>query len=175
MDNRPQTGGAPDPKVMKKIGLGMNILMGVTMSFCLSLVGNLMSPNFAIPAFLSSFLISTVISIILGFLVPMKKVGDAVVRAAKLRPGTIGARCLESFISDLIYTPILTVSMVSFAYFMSGGNMPFVPTLLKSLLVSMVVGFVLIFIFMPLYLRLMMKINGIAPPPSGAGAPPDHE
>ncbi len=163
MDNRPNM--PPDLKVMKKIGLGMNILMGLTMSVFLSLIGNLMSPQFSFIAFLISFLISTVISIILGFLIPMKKVGDTVVKAARLHPGSIGARCLESFISDLIYTPIMTVSMVFFAYIMAGGNMPFIPTLLRSLLVSMIVGFVLILVFMPLYLKLLMKINGVAPPP----------
>ena len=55
----------------------MSILMGVTMSFGLSLCGNLLSGQFTVQGFLMSFLISTLISLVIGFLVPMKRVGDA--------------------------------------------------------------------------------------------------
>ncbi len=194
MDNRPpemqgapNPNGAPgmpprpDPKAMKKMGLLMSLFMGVTLSLCLSLTGLLSAGQFTVPALLVNFLISFVISMVIGFLVPMKKVGDSAVRGAKLRPGSWGARFLESLISDLIYTPIITIAMVTIAYFNVMSHIPegvqgppYVPMLLKSLLISMVVGYVLIFIFMPLFMKLSMKICGITPPPAGrpSGMPP---
>ena len=187
MQGAPHPNGAPgmpprpDPKAMKKMGLLMSLFMGVTLSLCLSLTGLLSAGQFTVPALLVNFLISFVISMVIGFLVPMKKVGDSAVRGAKLRPGSWGARFLESLISDLIYTPIITIAMVTIAYFNVMSHIPedvqgppYVPMLLKSLLISMVVGYVLIFIFMPLFMKLSMKICGITPPPAGrpSGMPP---
>lgn len=169
--------GRPDPKAMKKVGLLMSLFMGITLSIFLSLTGLLQSgQSFTFLDFLLNFGISFVISMVIGFIVPMKKVGESAVRGAKLRPGSWGARFLESLISDLIYTPVITVAMVTIAYFNVMSHIPegvagppYVPMLIKSLLISLGVGYVLIFIFMPLYLKLSMKLCGIAPPP---GAPP---
>ena len=64
---------------------------------------------------------------------------------------------METLVSDLIYTPIITVIMSTVAYFMAtsnGAQIPYVPMLLKSLLVCFLVGYVLIFIFAPLFMRL---------------------
>ncbi len=95
--------------------------MGVTMSICLSFVGNFMgflqSGKFSLVGYLISVSISTVISVIIGLLIPMKKIGDAAVRAAELKPFTVKAKLLEALISDCIYTPILTASMVAYEYF----------------------------------------------------------
>ncbi|MBR0483541.1 MAG: hypothetical protein IJJ69_02040 [Oscillospiraceae bacterium] len=149
---------------MKKINMQMSILMGVSMSFCLSLTGILSSGHFTIPAFLESFVISTIISLIIGFLVPMKKVGDTAVEKAGLTPRTLKARLLESLISDLIYTPVLTLCMTAMAYHSAvshGQPMPpYIRMFLGSLALSMAVGYVLIFFLMPLYLKLVMKKNG---------------
>ena len=169
--------GRPDPKAMFKIGMLMSLFMGITLSICLSLTGLLTSGQpFTALDVLINFGISFVISMVIGFIVPMKKVGDSAVRSAKLRPGSWGARFLESLISDRIYTPLITVAMVTIAYFNVMSHIPegvagppYVPMLIKSLLISLGVGYVLIFIFMPLYLKLSMKLCGIAPPP---GSPP---
>ncbi len=149
---------------MKKIGMQMSILMGISMSFCLSLTGVLSSGHFTIPAFLSSFIISTIISLIIGFFVPMKKVSDTAVEKAGLTPHTLKARLLESLISDLIYTPVLTLCMTGMAYYNAvshGQSMPpYLLMFLKSLLLSMIVGYVLIFLLTPVYLKLIMKKSG---------------
>ena len=159
-------------KKMKKIGLQMSILMGVTLSFCLSLVGNLMgaknSPSgFSVPGFLISFVVSTIISLIIGFLVPMKKVNDSVCGKMNLQPGQMSTRLMESLISDIIYTPIMTFIMVLLAYKQAtrgGAQIPFLPMFLSSLVVCLIVGYVLIFIFMPLYMKIVMKKNGMGRP-----------
>ena len=154
---------------MKKVGMLMNVCMGVTMSFFLSLVGNLTSGHFTFPGFLASFLISTVISLVIGFLVPIRRISDNVCEKAGLAHGSIKARLLESVISDLIYTPFITLAMVTFAYFTAAshapeGAPPFLPMFLSSLLISLAVGYVLIFIFTPLFLGLLIKKFG---PPAG--------
>ena len=148
---------------MKRIGRRISILMGFTLSLCLSLVANLFlaEDGFKIGAFFLSFAISLTISLIIGFIVPMKRVNDSVDRALKLRPGSMAANALESLISDLIYTPIITLVMTIVAWKMAtshnpNANIPYLPMFLKSLAVCMAVGYVLIFIFTPLYTRLVV-------------------
>ncbi len=158
----------------KKVGLQMNLLMGITLSFFLSLTGTLTSGHFTVPGFLLSFLVSTVISIIIGFLVPMKKVNEGLERKMNLTPRSLKAKLIESLVSDFIYTPIMTLCMTALAYMQAtkhGGHMPPYPIMfLRSLGISMVVGYVLIFVFMPLYMQLVLKKNGLLGP-GGPGGP----
>lgn len=162
---------------MKKIGLQMNILMAVTLSFCLSLIGTLSSGHFTIPAFLISFAISTVISFIIGMIVPMKKVEDGLVRKCGLEERSLPARLLSTLVSDLIYTPILTFSMVFMAYKQAtahGEKMPFARVFVSSLIVSLIAAYIIIFIVTPLFLKFVMKKNGVSGPPAG-GPPTDRK
>lgn len=151
-------------KKMKKIGIQMSLLMGVTLSFFLSLTGVLSSGQFTIPGFLINFLISFVISLIIGFLVPMKKVNDSLDAKLGLKPHTLKTRLFESLISDLIYTPLITLCMITLAHHNATSHdvrIPYVPMLLRGLLLSLAVGYVLIFIFMPLFMKLVLKHNGM--------------
>ncbi len=163
---------------MKKIGRQMSILMGLTLSFFMSLAGNLSSPKFSVIGFILGFVVSFIISLVIGFLVPMKKVGDAVDRKLGLTPGSTAAHAVESLVSDLIYTPVITLAMITMAYknAVSHGakGMSYGPMLGKAMILSLVLGYVLIFIFMPLFMKLVMKKNGIGGPPQG-GPPLDNE
>ena len=158
-----------DNKMMKKIGMTVSIFMGVSMSFFLSLTGTLTSGHFTIPSWMISFAVSTLISLIIGFLVPMKKVNDKVVGAFKLRPFSFPARCMESFVSDLIYTPVMTFCMVFMAYkqALSHGapaeSLSLGRMFVGSFLICFVVGFILIFILMPLFMKAAMKMYGVDP------------
>ncbi len=155
---------------MRLVGRDMSIKMGITMSFCLSLIGTLTSGHFNIPGFLISFVVSTIISLIIGFVIPMGKVGSAVLNKAGLIRGTLPARCLESFVSDLIYTPLMTFVMVFLAYQMamkqSGGmaGLNFGKMFLGSLIICFIAGFVIIFIVQPIFMRQTMKKYGKAEP-----------
>lgn len=100
---------------MKKMGLSMSVLMGLTMSFILSLVGTLGSGHFTVPGWLRSFVISLVISLVIGFVIPMKQVSDAACSKAGISVNTTKGRLFSALISDLIYTPLITVIMVSVA------------------------------------------------------------
>ncbi len=157
-----------DIKLMRRVGREISVLMGITLSFFLSLTGVLLSGHFTLLGWLISFAISTVISLLIGFIVPMKPLLDKV--TGNMRRGAFSTRCLESLISDLIYTPIITLAMVAFAYKNIASHAPadqvppFLPMFLISLAEEMVIGFILIFIFMPLYMRLVMKRHGIQAP-----------
>ena len=133
---------------MKKAGQKMSLCMGITMSFFLSLTGLLSSGHFTVPSFVINFLISTVISLIIGLFVPMKKVTDTAVQKTGMTPGKFGTKCFESLISDLIYTPVMTLCMVALAHHNAvshGQEMPpLIRMYLPSLALSMIVGFVLI-------------------------------
>jgi hypothetical protein len=145
---------------MKKAGRKMNMLMGITMSFCMSLIGNITSGHFTPVGFISSFIISTIISLLIGFFVPIGPVSHAASRRCGLEKGSNGARCLESLIADVIFTPVMTLAMITFAYNMSkkhGERMQFVPAFLSSLGIGLVVGFLLAFLLTPVYLRIAMK------------------
>lgn len=154
---------------MRKIGIQMSILMGVSLSFCLSLVGSLSSGHFTMPTFLLSFAVSTIISLIIGLLVPMKKVNDSLDAKLGLQPRKLSTHLFESLISDLIYTPIITLAMVFLNWKIAtahGAQIPFLPMFVKSLILSMLVGYLLIFVLMPLFLKLVMRNM-----PGGPGAP----
>ncbi len=151
---------------MKKVGRKMAIRMGLLMSFALALTGTLSSGHFTIVSFLISFVISTVLSIIIGFIIPVGKISQDACRKSGFEPASIKGRLLQSLISDLIYTPLMTLFMVSFAYLMIIKNgaktaPPFIPMFLKSFVICMIVGYILIFIFMPMFLMQIMKKEGI--------------
>lgn len=155
---------------MKKVGMTVSVFMGVALSFCLSLVGNLLgsrqSGAFSVPGWIISFVISTVISLIIGFLVPMKRISDSI-HSKNGGPRSVKARLIDTLVSDLIYTPIITLAMVFMAYrnAVSGGaQIPFLPMFLSSLVVSLIVAYILIFILMPIFLKLSLKLNGIQGP-----------
>lgn len=162
---------------MKKVGMMMSVLMGVTLSFCLSLIGNLTSGHFTPIGFIISFVASTIISLIIGFIVPMRKISQGITK--NMKPG-IGSKCVDALVSDLIYTPIITLAMVFLAWKQAtshGSDMPFVPVFVKSLIISLAAGFVIILIVSPICMKMAFKSAGIPTDGSGrpAGGPPVDE
>ncbi|MBR4628241.1 MAG: hypothetical protein IKO47_11200 [Ruminococcus sp.] len=157
---------------MKRVGRKMSVMMGITMSFCMSLIGNLMSGHFSVPGFLISFLISVAISLVIGFFVPVGSIAKGASSRCGLERGSTGARVLESLVMDFIFTPVMTLSMVSYAYMMSKKHdveMNFLPALLTSLGIGLVVGFILAFLLTPVYLKIAMKGEVPSGPPPHAG------
>lgn len=150
---------------MKKVMIGMNLLMGLTMSFVLSLVGTAMGmkDKFNVTSWLMSFGISFVISLIIGFAVPVKKAGDAFCAKCNANPQSMKGNLLSSLISNVIYTPMITIIMVvvmltNAAKHAAVGEVPPIPVvIIPSLIVSLLVGQVVIMISTPLYLKLLTK------------------
>ncbi len=166
---------------MKKIGIYMNILMGATMSLFLSLSRSLtsmrQSGEFSLPGFFSGFLIGFAVGLLIGFAVPIPRLTAALLKKTGQTRGTLPARALESLVSDLIYTPAITVVMILLvrSRIPERTRPPFIGMLMGSLFLFLALAFLLIFLFMPLYLRILTKKFG--PPgdmPPENGAHPKH-
>lgn len=160
---------------MKKIERQMSLILGTILSFCLSLLGIITSDRPSIMSFLLSFILSVVLSLVIGSIVPIKKVSDGATSKLGLRQGQIGTRAVEALVSDVIFTPVITVAMIILAYVMSHGNMPFVPALIGSLIKGLLVGFVILFLISPAILRFVLKKNGITMGGPQGGPPQGRE
>ena len=153
---------------MKKIGMKMSLYMALTLSFCLSLVGNLSSGHFSVPGFLISFVVSFVISLVIGFFIPMKPLTDKLGGKLGLEDCSMKKRLFDSLISDLIYTPVMTFIMVTMAYKQAtahGQKIPYGAMLGKSMVSSLIVGDIIILIVTPIFLGIVMKQAGGPPRP----------
>ena len=166
---------------MRKIGLIMNILMGVSLSFALSLCGLLFSGHFETKAWLVSFALSTIVSLLIGFCIPVHKIGCALCEKMGLKERTMPFHCVDSLVSDIFYTPIITLLMVGYAFLgakkgiemaLANGapaaslpQLHFMPMFGHSLLISMIIGYVLIWILQPLYLKILLAKIPVEMPP----------
>jgi hypothetical protein len=152
---------------MKKIGIYMNVLMSITLSLFLSLANSMASGHFTVSGFFLSLAVSFAISLAVGFIVPMHKVGAAACRRVGLSQEDYSTRFFEALISDIIYTPVMTFSMVTMEYMIAtshGARLEYLPMLGKSLLLSFILGYLLALLFMPIFRDMLLKKYG---PPRG--------
>ena len=162
-------------QMMRKIQRQVAAFMGVSLSFCLSLFGNATSGRFTVRGFIISFVMATIISLIIGWFVPMKNVSDKLTEKMGIQEGTFGKKAADALISDIIYTPLITFLMVFLAYKQAtahGAQMPFVPVFVKSLIESVILGFIIILILTPVFVKFVMKKNGIPQGGPSQGMPP---
>ena len=161
--------GAPDQKQLKIAGFKISFMMALVMSLCLSVVGNLTArrpegtPAIAIiSGILFSFVISFVISLIIGLLIPIRRITSFILKKMELEEGKFETRLIESLISDIIYTPVITLVMTGLAYnsAMKASNglaqLDYSTMFLGSLGICMIAGYILIFIFQPLFIKMFI-------------------
>ena len=144
-------------KQVKKIQIRMLLLMGSTLSFCLSLTGLLTSGHFTWMGLLFNFLISFVISCVIGRFYPMHKVSVFLDKKFGLKRGKLSTHLVESFLSDCAYTPVITFVMVFIAWKQAtahGASISFGVMFGFSLLISMITAYILIVILIPVFVRL---------------------
>ena len=154
---------------MKKIGLMMSLYMSLVMSVFMTITGvctgmlpNVIKgnvpPQALIGSIISGFIISFVISMLIGIIIPMHKVTRGATK--NMKPG-LGKKCIETLLSDLIYTPLISIVMVAFAYIQNQqkgiSGPPYIVMLIPSLIACFIVGYILIFIFQPMFMRSLMK------------------
>ena len=152
---------------MKKMSISMTILMSITLSAALSIVGNLLSGHFSLTNWLLSFGISLILSLILGFFVPITKACNGFCKLCGIKPSSFSGNLVSSILTDLIYTPIITTAMVFFMVrnaitHMPAGvpeaDYPSVARLLPgSLGICFGVGLIIILIARPLFSKLLIK------------------
>lgn len=87
----------------------MGIMMALTMSFCASLAGTIFSGHFTVISWLMSFVLSSVVSVLIGLIIPMKKLSDAVISKLKLVSGKLPAKLITSLMSAIIFTPLMVL------------------------------------------------------------------
>ena len=144
--------------------MAYTVVINVLAALLIPLMVPIVNPSADI-GFLASFAISFVISFAIGLLVPMPKVNEALCRTFKLQPRTPKANLVQSVVTNLIYTPLLTTVLVVFAYFVQipdGHKPPFLPMYMHSMVICLVVAQVLIFVCVPLILKLVLPKGGPA-------------
>lgn len=144
-------------KQIKIAGIKMMLLMGISLSFFLSLTGLLTSGHFTWKGLLINFLISFVISCIIGRIYPMHKVSVFLDKKFGLKHGMLKTHLVESLLSDCAFTPIITLVMVFIAWKQAvahGASISFGAMYGVSLLISMIVGYILIVVFIPIFIRI---------------------
>ncbi len=163
-------------KQMKKAGIKISVMMALVMSLALSIIGNISArrpegtPAISIIiGIITSFIISFIVSLIIGMIIPVEKISGFLCRKLELEKGKLETRLFESLVSDIIYTPFMTLAMTGLAYFsamkQSGGraNITYSTMFLGSLSVCMIAGFILIFIFQPLFVKIFIPEIGKKP------------
>ena len=141
----------------REFGKKMNILMSGTMSVVLSLFGTLTSGQFTWMGFLSSVVISFIVAFLIGLLIPSKKITADFDQKHGIDPNSTKGRLVNTLISDLIYTPILTLVMVFVAWRGTGGAAPFLPMFFSSLIKMLIVAYILIWFVEPVLVKIAMK------------------
>ena len=149
----------PDPAKMKKAGHLISMILGFILSFFQSLAGQLRSGRFTFSGWMVSLALSIAVSFLIGYIVPMGKVSQNICRKLKCPPGTLKARLAETAVSDLIFTPFITLANVFMAWrnIPAQAKPPFLPMYLSSLGISLVIGFVLVFIFQPIVKKYVLE------------------
>lgn len=149
----------------RKINLSMNMLMGFTMSIILSFVGTVTSRHFSFGGWFMSFGISFLISLVIGFFIPIKPLGDKACGLLKTKPESFKGNLISAMVSNLIYTPLITVIMVVTMLNNAAKNAPEgadIPTvgqvLPGSLLICFIVGYIVIVIAMPIFIKLVLGL-----------------
>lgn len=144
----------------KHTGRVMSILMGLTMSFMLSLLGMVSAGTFTLPGFLKSFLISFLIATAIGLLIPVRKIAGTLAKKSGAAPGSVKGRVIEALATDLMYSPLMTFIMVYMAYRQAtahGAKIPFGGMLLKSEIISFIAAFLLSYLLPPVFVKLLTK------------------
>lgn len=145
----------------RNVGTMVGVLMGLMISFVLSIVGPLRSGHFTVVSMLVSFLCSSIISVLIGIFVPIKGITDGACSVMKLNPQKLIGRIVSAFISDLIFTPLVTFLMVLMNYKRAKNadiNLSFGRMYFGNLVMSFIIAFFLILIFLPLIIKLSISI-----------------
>jgi len=130
--------------------------MGLSISLAMSIVGPALSGHPSFPAFIVSFLCSSVISIIIAIIVPIKKITDSACEKIHLNPEGVGGRFFSALVSDLIFTPIMTFLMVFMNYKrakMFDPGLSFVSMFLGNVFISFTIAYLIILVFLPLFIK----------------------
>lgn len=95
-----------NPTAMKKMGTFMTISMGITVSAVLATVGVATSGHFNVVLWGASVTLSIIIALVIGFLIPIRKVSEKITANIK---SPIGKMLVDTLVVNLFYCLIITV------------------------------------------------------------------
>jgi len=151
---------------MKKVGIKIGMMMGAVLSFFQALAGLLSAGQFTLPAFLSSFVISMLVSWVISYFIPIQKLSQSASSKCGFAPHTLRAKLVETLVSNLIFTPIMCFFNIFMAWrnmVAHGAQVKLLPMYLGALPLSFVLGYILVFVFTPICVQLAVnssKQNG---------------
>ena len=151
---------------MKKVEQMMGLLMGVSLSFILTLTGTVGSGAFTVQSFLSGFLISFIISMVITKIIPIQKISSSLSTKLNLKKGGLASRLFETLVSDLLMSPLMTFIMVFMAYKQAtahGARIALGLMLIRSEIISFVIAYIAIFFLTPVFLKYALKKAGKKP------------
>ena len=108
IDERAEEQARKAKEARKSVSRRMIIYMVITLSFFLSLVGTGTSGHFTVRSWIDSFIISTSVSMLMGFVIPVRYIVEKVCAKYNLQEGDLNTRLVESLITDLLFTPLMT-------------------------------------------------------------------
>lgn len=145
-------------KIGRKISIVISLFMGAVMGAVFTLMSMLKTGNVIPIGIVVSALISMALSIIIGFIIPMKEVSEGLARLFRINPARqkFIYNLLEAVVGDLIFTPFLC----TFFIIKNVGihNPVFGKALVSSLIIDFILGIPICFIFCPLFKKLAAKI-----------------
>ncbi|MBP5280236.1 MAG: hypothetical protein J6Z03_07105 [Erysipelotrichaceae bacterium] len=149
-----------DQEKRKEFSRRMSICMGIIMSLCLSTAGLLTARAFSLPSLLLNLVISYAIVRGIDHFIDIGALAVDVPNKMDVDPNSLQGRFLRALITDVIYTPLMTIVMVSIGYYRAtshGAQIPYVPMLMKSMLLTFTLSFLICFFIMPVVEKLILK------------------
>ena len=168
-------------KIIRKKGILMSILMGMTMGLTFSTIAKLRMGAPILPLdILITIVTSAITGIFIGLVIPVRKLQEGSVKLLKI-PESKQLLCniVMSLTSSLIFTPINCIPNMWYGMAMGMQNLPpdvvtvpqrlmfvaglphFAPALISTLLINILIGTVLGSIVSPLYNKLTNRMLGI--------------
>lgn len=168
-------------KIMRKKGILMCICMSFTMGLTFSTIAKLrMGAPITVGSAISTMLSSAAIGLILGAIIPIKKLQDSTVSMLKVpEDNKILKLLVTSITSSLVFTPINCIPNMWFGMSMSLQDVPpdvvtipqrmifcaglphFVPAVISTIVMDVAIGTALGMLVSPLYNKLTNRICGI--------------
>ena len=151
---------------MNRIDRKMSILLGLTLSFVLSLIGVVASGNFTIVRFFNSFMITFLVSLLIISVIPIRSIGEYFIHKFNLRRGSRGYRAVCALIFDLLLCPIMALVMSYYAYRIQndhGAQLNFAQMSIKGIIASTLLGFACSYLMTPILLKLVYRSEEIPP------------
>lgn len=161
-------------KTMMKVGALISLCNGIVLGTLFSIIGMSKSPQGIMPmGVVTSALLSAVLSVVIGLLIPMKNLSEK----AEMKLGIDPARqkalawLVEGVIGDLIFTPILCTFFIIMNRVQGriDPHAPIVMVWLKELGLDLLIALPVNLLIVPLVRKPAFRLFGVSGSPKDEG------